>query len=138
MSVKLYLRNESPGDSYLFPYLSPRTGNMEPSSNIHNSSTIEQQKYRQERQEIQQLFREIGGVPSQSRNDYSDMNDTLESKITDDGKQIWQPLLALGFGTAVLLNIGLLCSLPPVLRGRGMFSFHGTVVFIYEYVLHNR
>jgi len=32
------------------------------------------------------------------------------------------PILKLGLGTAFLFNVGLLLSLPPVLRGRGRFS----------------
>jgi len=31
------------------------------------------------------------------------------------------PALKLGLGTAFIFNVGLLLSLPPVLRGRGMF-----------------
>ena len=30
------------------------------------------------------------------------------------------PVLAVGLGAAVLVNVGFLLSIPPVLRGRGM------------------
>lgn len=40
----------------------------------------------------------------------------IGSKV--DAKPL-HPALKLGLGTAFILNVGLLLSLPPVLRGRG-------------------
>jgi hypothetical protein len=63
--------------------------------------------------EEQQIWKELG----LSKDDFKDETTyTVEST-----KHPLHPALALGLGTAVLINVGFLLSLPPVLRGRGTY-----------------
>jgi hypothetical protein len=43
-----------------------------------------------------------------------------EEALTSNQNKLSNALLMIGFGTAVVVNLGFLLSLPPVLRGRGM------------------
>jgi hypothetical protein len=50
-----------------------------------------------------------------SREDWVD-----EEPLSNYQSKLSNTLLMMGFGTAVVVNLGFLLSLPPVLRGRGM------------------
>jgi hypothetical protein len=72
---------------------------------------------------LEQIWKEIGLSSSLSDDEYIVNNNFLtddQTSSTNPTTSVWRPLLAFGFGSAVLINIGVLCSLPPVLCGRGM------------------
>jgi hypothetical protein len=43
-----------------------------------------------------------------------------EEPLSINQNKLSNSILMIGFGTAVVVNLGFLLSLPPVLRGRGM------------------
>jgi len=47
-------------------------------------------------------------------------SELLEEAVVDN--KPLHPLFKLGLGTAFIFNVGLLLSLPPVLRGRGVLT----------------
>jgi hypothetical protein len=73
-------------------------------------------KEREEDKELRELWKELGISPK----DGTALASHLNKNSSDRGRKI-HPLLALGLGAGVLFNIGILLSLPPVLRGRGRF-----------------
>lgn len=65
--------------------------------------------------ELQELWKELGIPPK----DGTALASYFDSKHASDSGNKLHPILALGIGVGVLFNIGILLSLPPVLRGRG-------------------
>ena len=89
-----------------------------------NENTIKQQNTnQQELREIRQLWKELGfpSSSSQLQRTLTVSNNDHTDSIIAPTTGVWQPILCIGFGAALLFNIGILCSLPPVLRGRGKF-----------------
>jgi hypothetical protein len=64
--------------------------------------------------EVQKIWKEMGV----SKEEF----DEVTAAAPVESKPL-HPALALGLGAVVLVNVGLLLSLPPVLRGRGAFAF---------------
>ena len=115
---------------------------MSPSTNAYEATTKQQQQQQQtkkdseqEIRELQQLWKELGISSSSLETQKTDitLNHNKRQHVTTpstsaafntsttSSTSVWKPIVCLGFGTAVLFNIGILCSLPPVLRGRGTF-----------------
>jgi hypothetical protein len=72
--------------------------------------------------EMNQLSKELG-LSSKMKDEFVDTlvdnsHDVIDFNNSNTGNKL-HPIFALGIGTAALINIGILLSLPPVLRGRG-------------------
>jgi hypothetical protein len=72
--------------------------------------------------EMNQLSKELG-LSSKMKDEFVDTlvdksHDVIDFNNSNTGTKL-HPIFALGIGTAALINIGILLSLPPVLRGRG-------------------
>lgn len=93
-----------------------------PPPNKNELAAKQQNSNQQELHELQELWKELAISSSSLQQDDRSLSRNRQSADVSSipmSTSVWQPIICLGFGTAVLLNIGILCSLPPVIRGRG-------------------
>jgi hypothetical protein len=87
----------------------------------NNGTTVtEKDNYcnKEENIELQEVWKELG---FSSKDETALASQFTSNSASDTGGKL-HPILALGIGAGVLFNIGILLSLPPVLRGKGRFK----------------
>lgn len=81
------------------------------------ATTTTNAKFRQnEKAELQELWKELG---LSSNDEILPAQQALWNDGISHRDNKLHPILAVGIGTAALINIGILLSIPPVLRGKG-------------------